>query len=83
MLPAPAVPCVPPPSPCSALGAPSLLQAVPAQPSTFLLPLWELRHRWARTLPQPTGGPVPEARPKGHQPFLRTCPKTPSLNEEL
>lgn len=70
------------PSTCSAPCAPTLLQAVPAQPSTSLLPSWELRHRWARTLPQPRGRPVPKASPKGHQPSLRTCPKTPSLKEE-
>lgn len=78
--PAPAVPCVPPSSPWSALGAPTLLQAVPAQPSTFLLPSWELRHRWVRTLPQPSGRPVPDTKP--NQLFLRTCPKIPSLKEE-
>lgn len=70
------------PSTCSAPCAPTLLQAVPAWPSTFPLPSWALRHARARTLPQSSGRPVPEASPKGYQPFLRTCPKTPSLEEE-
>lgn len=71
------------PSTCSALCAPTLLQAVPARPSTFPLPSRALRHRGARTLPQSSERAVPETSPKGHQPFVRPCPKSPSLEEEL